>query len=155
MDSQNLSIIQELIYYAESRFTKIIVVMDKIQNDPEKRHRLKWMSTCLREELVSIGFISLIDYIFDFYKQQFILIFIGQVSAIGLAIDIPSVIKSLAENLLFPNTDSFLPNLGPLLRVGLHSSVNDNIDTCSVVSYSFNWWDHDQVRSLTACLTLA
>ena len=69
MDSQNHSIIQELVYYVESRFTKIIIVMDKIQNDPEKRqeekrHKLKWMSTCLREELVSIGFISVIEYIF-------------------------------------------------------------------------------------------
>jgi hypothetical protein len=63
-DSQIHSIIQELVYYAESRFTKVIMVMDKLQNAPENRHKLEWISSCLREELVSISFIRFFDYIF-------------------------------------------------------------------------------------------
>lgn len=55
--------IQELVNYAGLRFTKIVVVLDIIQKAPEKRHKLNWISTCLCEELVSVSFLRLLDYI--------------------------------------------------------------------------------------------
>jgi hypothetical protein len=48
--SRDTQIIQELVYYAGSRFRLIILAMKKPQNDPQKQQ--EWMGKCLRQELV-------------------------------------------------------------------------------------------------------
>ena len=49
---------QELLYYGDSRFKKIIFAMEKLQKAPENRH--DWMRSCLRIELVGVFFFKTI-----------------------------------------------------------------------------------------------
>jgi hypothetical protein len=76
--------------------------------------------------------------------------FIGQASAIGLAIDIPSVIRSLAEYPLLSDNNSLLSNLGQVLTIAIG---NDNVNTHSVKTYIFNWWDKDKVSPFLTFFT--
>lgn len=80
--------------------------------------------------------------------------FIGQASTIGFAIEIPILIRSLANNLFFNNTNKISSNLSPCLRlmVALPGIINDNINTISTESFKFNWWDNDKVRLIFATL---
>jgi hypothetical protein len=58
MDIQNHFTIQDLVYYAESRFRMIIFAMDKLQKGSGKCP--KWFDSCLQEELVSHNFVLII-----------------------------------------------------------------------------------------------
>lgn len=51
-------LIQEIVYYGDSRFKKIIIAMEKLGKAPERRHL--WMQACLRKELVSSYFFKTI-----------------------------------------------------------------------------------------------
>jgi exoribonuclease II len=74
--------------------------------------------------------------------------FIGQASAIGLTINIPILIRSLADNRFFLDTDEISSKMAPVLRVALAGIADDNILTIAVESesYRLNWWDNDKVR---------
>ena len=50
----NHELIQELLYYAESRFMKILMALDNL---PENRH--EWLKTGLHKEIVSFWCIQI------------------------------------------------------------------------------------------------
>lgn len=66
MDSD--CIIQDLLFYVESRFKTIIITTDRLQKASENAHKLKWINYCLRKELVSILFIRSFDSIYETLK---------------------------------------------------------------------------------------
>lgn len=72
--------------------------------------------------------------------------FVGQSSALGLSINIPIVIRSLAASQFYPKTDSLSFNLGTVLALSLAAIVEDHIPTRLVETYSLNWWDDNKVR---------
>jgi hypothetical protein len=56
----DIPIIQDLIRYAASRFSLIILAMKGLRNGPEKRQ--EWMVKGLRQELVSNILVYLLEY---------------------------------------------------------------------------------------------
>jgi hypothetical protein len=54
LDTRDNQIIQDLVYYAESRFKIIILAIIKVQNAQETLH--DWMQKCLRQELVGLSY---------------------------------------------------------------------------------------------------
>ena len=76
--------------------------------------------------------------------------FLGQASAIGLTIDIPFLIKSLAKRLLSSNTEflSFEPSSFLLKWSALYAGLENDVDPTRLVKrYSLNWWDKNIVHS--------
>lgn len=69
---------------------------------------------------------------------------LGRASAIGLVIDIPMIIRSLAKKL--SHTDFLSINLISDLLSAIYTGIDNSISTRVVESYSFNWWDIDRVR---------
>ncbi len=59
MDKQDHYNAQDLIDFAEWRFRKIVLAMDRNPKGIDKRPR--WMDVCLRQELVSFGVIPKIS----------------------------------------------------------------------------------------------
>ena len=53
LDTKDHQIIQELVYYAESRFKKILMAMDRLSKGDEIHYN--WMQSNLRMELVRTG----------------------------------------------------------------------------------------------------
>ena len=72
--------------------------------------------------------------------------FVGQASALGLAINIPVLIRSLSNTLFLPSTNSLSSNLGSVHMLVLEAIANDNIATHLVDTYSLNWWDNNKVK---------
>jgi hypothetical protein len=54
MDNKDRNLIQDVIYYSESRFKKVFLAMEKRQRGADKHP--KWMDSCLNQELVSLGY---------------------------------------------------------------------------------------------------
>ena len=50
-------LIQDLVYYAASRFGKILSAMDKLRKGEDKPHFLNWMQSCLSQEVVRSFFL--------------------------------------------------------------------------------------------------
>lgn len=66
---------------------------------------------------------------------------LGYATAIGLQINIPKLIRSLAERLFLDNID-FLSYL-------LGASLSNELDIlCEKISDSDNWWDQSVVRQI-------
>lgn len=63
----NPQIIQELVYYAESRFRMIILAMNKPQKGLEKRRER--MERCLRQEVVCNDLIHHFEYFWIIYSS--------------------------------------------------------------------------------------
>jgi hypothetical protein len=73
--------------------------------------------------------------------------FVGQASAIGLTIEIPSLIKSLAGMLMSPNTNFLSFKQNSDLWTDLFVRVENPLhSTCLVKTYSYNWWVKNKVR---------
>ena len=53
MDNKDHNLIQDVIYYSEFRFKKVLLAMEKHQRGLDKHP--KWMDSCLNQELVSLG----------------------------------------------------------------------------------------------------
>ena len=54
LNTRDNQIIQDLVYYAESRFKKILLTIVKLLKGQDIPHN--WMQTCLRKELVCFSF---------------------------------------------------------------------------------------------------
>lgn len=67
--------------------------------------------------------------------------FIGQITAIGLEIDIPFTIKSMASMLFRPKAEFLSFDVISIILTGIDWESKDNVLTNLVEMYSFNWWD--------------
>ena len=136
----DIQIIQDLVHYAGSRFRLIILVMKKIQNDLQKEQ--EWMVKGLHQELVC----NILDYhlkcFWMVWFKHFVLIFLGHATSIGLQIDIPMLIRSLAKKLLSDNTNFLSFVLSSEILMALDCDCEKNTTT------SLNWWDHSNVRPI-------
>jgi len=68
-----------------------------------------------------------------------------------MAIDIPILIRSLAESRNFLDTDSASTKVVPVpvIKLLLGAIADDDVSTRLVETYSFNWWDNDKVTEIT------
>ena len=64
MDNKDHNLIQDVIYYSESRFKKVFLAMEKHERGADNHP--KWKDTCLKQELVSLGYIEYLEHIPDF-----------------------------------------------------------------------------------------
>jgi hypothetical protein len=64
MENKDLILIQDVLYYSESRFKKVFLAMDKCHGGAEKHP--KWLDLCLVQELVRLGYIEDLWHIPDF-----------------------------------------------------------------------------------------
>ncbi|KIM39385.1 hypothetical protein M413DRAFT_29535 [Hebeloma cylindrosporum] len=130
--------VQEIIYYGESRFRQATAAMTKA----EARHQ-GWMQECLKQEL------------------SFIMSYVGIATTMGLVVEVPIVLRSLAVSLGPVPTDELpIPfDLGfiALLEVGTNCDQFGRV----VNSYRLNWWDNTRspaehrrltAQTLEACL---
>lgn len=95
--------------------------------------------------------------IYFYIFQHFILIFIGQASAIGLTIKIPVLIKTLAESSLIHNTGYFSFDMGPVLKVVLDTrdEIHSHSESHFEETFVYNWWDIKEVNILFLRFDLA
>lgn len=147
-ESEYLSITQDLVFYAESRFRRIILSLDKLQKASEWEARKEWIEYCLRKELVSNLLIERFNISNTFWNQHFILLFIGHASALRLTINIPIIISTLAAYQFNPSTVNLSCNLGSILTKTLEAILDNHTPTSLVATYSFNWWDRSKVRRI-------
>jgi hypothetical protein len=72
--------------------------------------------------------------------------FVGQASAMGMTLNIPTLIRSLAESFFYPPSISLCLDLGRHLMLASSAVLDEDIDTHLVEVYSHNWWDNNIVR---------
>lgn len=141
---------QELVYYAASRFRLAILSMTNEPIGLDEWHMS--MQSCLRDELVCIDIIILLVFILIIGTKHFILIIIGHATATGLPMDIPVLIRSLAEKIFSPNIDflSYIlsSNISKVLYIGCPERRYSGIEKM----HSLNWWDHRTVRPMLQVL---
>ena len=131
--------IQEIIYYAESRFRSILYDLKRSEKD-----QLDWTQKLLHRELVRN--LNIVSAIFLTKIKVFILSLIGTSSALGQAVDIPIILRTLAgtfalvveDNLPLPFDADFLATLDTPAH-----------DKCEVVkNYAHPWWTGRKPRDL-------
>ena len=139
----DIHIIQELVYYAGVRFRLIILAMKKPRKGLEKQQ--EWMQNYLRQELVCDCLLSSTIFLLTFFQfKYFVLTLIGHATAMGLQIDIPMSIRTLAERLL--------SDKAKFLSFILSSEVSKvlEVDCGEKTTTSLNWWDHDSFVRLNS-----
>jgi hypothetical protein len=140
VDSDRHSQIQRIIWYAESRFRQALLMFHDAP-DPVQR----WMQAALRQELVSFAYTSGPLNVLT-VPQKFVLMVIGEASAVGLAIDIPILVRSLADSLLITTAGRPLKFHDSILAV-LNNGLPAN-DPCALVpDYACDWWNDEAAPS--------
>ncbi|KAF8799290.1 hypothetical protein BYT27DRAFT_7121080 [Phlegmacium glaucopus] len=118
--------IQEVIYYGESQLWSVVNDISKANVD-----RQAWTQKLLHRELL------------------FVLSYLGIASAIGQAVDVPIILRSLADSMAMLHQDDFPivfdPDFLLTLDIGTHASDNKS----RVVSnYECCWWKGRKPRDL-------
>jgi hypothetical protein len=103
--------------------------------------QVKYISVSL--EVVRNNSIYNLEYFWIVWFKHFVLIFLGRATAIGLQIDIPILIRSLADRILSDNNDFLTYVLSSNLSMILDMDREENNIS------SFNWWDHNTVRLIS------
>ncbi|KAF8811073.1 hypothetical protein BYT27DRAFT_7253203 [Phlegmacium glaucopus] len=118
--------IQEIVYYAESRFWCIVNKISKAEPD-----RQSWMQKLLHRELLVI------------------LSYVGISSAIGQTVDVPIIVRSLADSMAMLQGNDlpipFDPEFLTMLDIGAHDKDNKSR---VVTKYEYAWWNGRKPRSL-------
>ncbi|KAF8805796.1 hypothetical protein BYT27DRAFT_7257903, partial [Phlegmacium glaucopus] len=118
--------IQELIYYAESRFWTIVNEMSKAVID-----RQSWIQKLLHRELL------------------FVLSYVGISTALGKAIEIPIIMRSLAESMGLLHEDALPLIMDPGFLATLDMGAHEEDNKSQVVSeYEHQWWSGRKPRDL-------
>ncbi|KAF8157947.1 hypothetical protein B0H34DRAFT_858828 [Crassisporium funariophilum] len=116
-DAKLHSRLQEILWYAESQFRQALLVIHTAAD----RHQ-KWMQSALQDEL------------------KFVLMVVGQAAAVGLAINVPILVRSLADSLM---------SRGPPLQFhkSMLAALDNGLDAehpCALVpKYACDWWNAD------------
>ncbi|KDR67378.1 hypothetical protein GALMADRAFT_147165 [Galerina marginata CBS 339.88] len=120
-DPTFVSITQDIVWYAESRFRAALRFMTRT-----KGRNQKWMQTFLREELRAV------------------LSLIGQGTATGNGVEIPIIIRSLADVLCLCPDHSLPLEFDPLLLDALDAGIAANNQSHLVDIYWQQWWKLDK-----------
>ncbi|KAF8809697.1 hypothetical protein BYT27DRAFT_7093990, partial [Phlegmacium glaucopus] len=118
--------IQELIYYAESRFWSIVNEMSKAKIDQQS-----WVQKLLHWELL------------------FVLSYIGISTTLGKAIEIPIIMRSLANSMGLLHEDALPLIMDPSFLATLDMGAHEKESKSKIVSeYEHQWWSSQKPRDL-------
>ncbi|KAF8958977.1 hypothetical protein BDZ97DRAFT_1923289 [Flammula alnicola] len=111
---------QDIIWYGESRFRQALIVISKADAEMQR-----WMQYCLREEL--------------FY----VLGFVGAATAVGQVVEVPILIRSLADNLAHARRQLLPMAFHSSLLAALDAGIDADSPAALVPTYAFDWWNGD------------
>ncbi len=121
--SEDKWMVQEVIFYCESRFRCALQAMTRTAED-----NLRWMQRCLRSELVCLCYSS------------------GMAMALGQVVDVPIVLRSLAAD-FYANPESESPlsfDMDFLLM--LDSAPEKGSPSELVELYYMPWWNQNGLQ---------
>ncbi|KAF8964534.1 hypothetical protein BDZ97DRAFT_1918966 [Flammula alnicola] len=95
----------------------------------------RWMQYCLREEL--------------FY----VLGFVGAATAVGQVVEVPILIRSLADNLAHARWQLLPMAFHSSLLAALDAGIDADSPAALVPTYAFDWWNGDAPPERLECLT--
>ena len=131
------SLIQDIIDYAESRLWSIVNAISKADKD-----RQSWTQKLLQKELVAYHFFLIFFFLTSL--KYFVLSYVGIASAIGQIIDIPIIIRSLADSICFLDDEDFPINFDEDFLRTLDIGKPDR----AIITFERAWWNGRKPRSL-------
>jgi len=138
--------IQQILYYAESRFSIILRNLKKADAKAQD-----WHQKLLHRELVSgLFFIYCIFMCVSVLLQQlFILSYIGYVTSIGDSVDVPIIVRSLAESIAMLEEHDLPVSVTRDLLMTLDTDLSEQNPLCRQVDrYECAWWTARKPRDL-------
>jgi hypothetical protein len=133
-EKYNRDELQKIAYYGESRFRAILIAICCADGST----RL-WMQKVLLQEFVSLCSTSNTSTP-DIAPQNCIISYIGRATAVGICIDIPIIVRSLADCLLFADEEDLPLPIHASLRSFLSTGTDPNEHGRLVASYRCDWW---------------
>lgn len=136
--------LQEIIYYAESRFRSILVDLNKNQKKTDI-DRLSWTQKLLHRELVSLLLFCFYRYLLLTGIKTFVLNVIGTLTALNQPVVIPIILRTLAGSIALYEEDDLpfkmTPEFLALLDAGEFEKEVVNV-------FELSWWSGRKPRDL-------
>jgi hypothetical protein len=138
---------QEVIYYGESRFRQALIKISTAHADLQR-----WMQKWLQTELVGTPYPDLSVARSRSSLQLFVMSFLGTATATGVVVEVPIILRSLADSLAHQPYEDLPLLFHPDLLATLDAGTDlDNYGSL-VERYEFDWWNLPQEPTAEACL---